>query len=181
MEEWVKTSQPHITIISKLLLSLSLCLCVQQGQCKYDTSDLGAKISGSVYISKGNEANLQAAVASTGPVAVAVDGSNKAFRVRMYVRMYACLSLYLLNFGVEISFDIFCQNYNYDVPGPFKVILNIIFTQLRTYMYVCVFLQYYDSGIYNLPGCSSYSINTALLIIGYGKANDSEYWLLKNR
>ncbi len=58
------------------------CVCVlQQGQCKYDSAFSGAKISGSVTISSGNEANLQAAVASTGPVAVAVDGSNKAFRV----------------------------------------------------------------------------------------------------
>lgn len=53
----------------------------QQGSCSYDKSNRGAFISGSVSISSGNEGQLQAAVASTGPVAVAVDGSNKAFRV----------------------------------------------------------------------------------------------------
>ncbi len=35
--------------------------------------------------------------------------------------------------------------------------------------------------MYNLPGCSSYSLDTALLIIGYGTVNDVDYWLLKNR
>ena len=39
-------------------------------------------MSGSVAIPCGDEEKLQAAVASVGPVAVAVDGRNKAFRVR---------------------------------------------------------------------------------------------------
>lgn len=38
-------------------------------------------MSGSISISSGNEGQLFAAVASTGPIAVAVDGSSKAFRV----------------------------------------------------------------------------------------------------
>ena len=56
--------------------------CTQQGSCSYDKAYCGTTISGSVSISSGNEGQLLAAVASTGPVAVAVDGSNKAFRVR---------------------------------------------------------------------------------------------------
>ena len=38
-------------------------------------------MSGSVGVPAGDEKELQAAVASVGPVAVAVDGRNKAFRV----------------------------------------------------------------------------------------------------
>ena len=41
--------------------------------------------------------------------------------------------------------------------------------------------QYYQSGIYNLPGCSSSSLTHALLITGYGTYNNYDYWLLKNR
>ena len=38
-------------------------------------------MSGFVAVKSGDEAGLQAAVASVGPVAVAVDGRNRAFRV----------------------------------------------------------------------------------------------------
>ena len=38
-------------------------------------------MTGVVKISKGSEDNLLAAVASTGPVSVAVDGDSNAFRV----------------------------------------------------------------------------------------------------
>ena len=41
----------------------------------------GAGMTGVVQISIGNENHLLAAVASTGPVSVAVDGSSSAFRV----------------------------------------------------------------------------------------------------
>ena len=40
-------------------------------------------MSGSVAIQSGSESNLQAAVANVGPVAVAVDASSNAFRVRI--------------------------------------------------------------------------------------------------
>ena len=54
----------------------------QQSGCAFDRSCIGAQISGSVSVKFGDESSLQAAVATAGPVAVAVDGSNKAFRVR---------------------------------------------------------------------------------------------------
>ena len=38
-------------------------------------------MTGSVSIQQGSERDLQAAVATAGPVAVAVDARNKAFRV----------------------------------------------------------------------------------------------------
>ena len=40
-------------------------------------------MSGSIGISCGSEDDLQSAVANVGPVSVAVDASNNAFRVRM--------------------------------------------------------------------------------------------------
>ena len=38
-------------------------------------------MSGSIEITSGSESDLQSAVANVGPVSVAVDGSNNAFRV----------------------------------------------------------------------------------------------------
>ena len=39
-------------------------------------------MSGSIEITTGSESDLQSAVAYVGPVAVAVDASNNAFKVR---------------------------------------------------------------------------------------------------
>ena len=48
-------------------------------------------------------------------------------------------------------------------------------------LYNIIITQYYQSGIYNLPGCSSTSLSHALLVTGYGTFNGYDYWLLKNR
>ncbi len=40
-------------------------------------------MSGSVSIKSGNENDLQTAVANVGPVSVAIDGANSAFRVSL--------------------------------------------------------------------------------------------------
>ena len=53
----------------------------QQSSCNYQRSSNGAQMSGTVSVKSGSESNLQAAVANVGPVAVAVDGANNAFRV----------------------------------------------------------------------------------------------------
>lgn len=54
---------------------------MQQSSCTFNKNNIGACISGSVKIASGSESDLLAAVATAGPVAVAVDASSKAFRV----------------------------------------------------------------------------------------------------
>ena len=54
---------------------------MQQQSCSYISSGIGAQMSGSIEISSGSEDDLQSAVANVGPVSVAVDASNNAFRV----------------------------------------------------------------------------------------------------
>ena len=54
----------------------------QQSSCSYSKSYVGAQMSSFINIQAGVESNLQKAVAYVGPVSVAVDASNKAFRVR---------------------------------------------------------------------------------------------------
>ena len=64
---------------------------LQQFSCNYDKSGRGAKMTRVVQIGKGDEGKLLAAVASTGPVSVAVDGTSNAFRVSN--ALWDCLSV----------------------------------------------------------------------------------------
>lgn len=65
----------------KSTLTLS---CMQQSSCQYNSKYIGATASGVVAISSNSESELMAAVATMGPVAVAVDANTYAFRVRMH-------------------------------------------------------------------------------------------------
>lgn len=51
----------------------------KQGQCKFNHNTVGASETGIIEIPP-READLQAAVATGGPIAVAIDGSSNAFR-----------------------------------------------------------------------------------------------------
>ena len=43
-------------------------------------------------------------------------------------------------------------------------------------------LQFYDSGVYDQPTCSSTKLNHAILIVGYATdGHGKDYWIVKNR
>lgn len=50
------------------------------GTCKFKTADIGATDTGSTDIKHGSEMDLQQAVATVGPISVAIDASQKTFR-----------------------------------------------------------------------------------------------------
>jgi len=50
------------------------------GTCRYKSADVGATDSGSVDIKHGSEMDLQQAVATVGPISVAIDASKSSFR-----------------------------------------------------------------------------------------------------
>ena len=50
-------------------------------KCKFDKNSVGADISGMIIIRSGNEYHLQSALASAGPISVAVDANTKSFTV----------------------------------------------------------------------------------------------------
>ena len=49
--------------------------------CKFSQDAVGADITGIITILQGSEYHLQTALASAGPIAVAVDASSNSFRV----------------------------------------------------------------------------------------------------
>ena len=43
-------------------------------------------------------------------------------------------------------------------------------------------LQFYSSGVYDQPTCSSSKLSHAIVIVGYGTDDrGKDYWLVKNR
>lgn len=54
---------------------------IQDGQCRYNPGAIGATCSGYVDIKEGDEDALKEAVATIGPVSVAIDASHSSFQL----------------------------------------------------------------------------------------------------
>jgi len=89
------------------------------GNCHFNASDIGATDTGYTDVPSGDESSLQAAVASVGPISVAIDASHSSF-------------------------------------------------------------QFYHTGVYNEPACSSTQLDHGVLVVGYGNDDGQDYWLVKN-
>ena len=59
-----------------------LCSFTQNGRCHYKSSDSGATDTGYVDVKEGSEMDLQSAVATVGPISVAIDASHTSFQVQ---------------------------------------------------------------------------------------------------
>ena len=42
-------------------------------------------------------------------------------------------------------------------------------------------MQFYASGVFDVPNCSTTKLTHSMLIIGYGTRNGKDYWMVKNR
>ena len=56
-------------------------LQAQDGKCQYDPKNKAADDTGFVDIQSGNETALQAAVATVGPISIAIDASSIFFQL----------------------------------------------------------------------------------------------------
>jgi len=91
----------------------------RDGTCKYNPGQSGGTISKFVDVQAGSEAALQSAVATIGPISVAIDASHNSF-------------------------------------------------------------QFYKSGVYSEPLCSSKNLDHGVLAVGYGVDGGQNYWFVKN-
>uniref|UniRef100_A0A3Q3RU34 Cathepsin L.1 n=2 Tax=Mastacembelus armatus TaxID=205130 RepID=A0A3Q3RU34_9TELE len=91
----------------------------EDGPCRYNPATVGATCTGYVDVTAGDEDALKEAVATIGPVSVAIDASHESF-------------------------------------------------------------QFYESGLYDEPACSSTELDHGVLAVGYGSDNGQDYWLVKN-
>jgi cathepsin L len=91
----------------------------RDGTCRYNAANSGGSISSYKDVQAGSETALQSAVATIGPVSVAIDASHNSF-------------------------------------------------------------QFYKSGVYNEPLCSSKNLDHGVLAVGYGTDAGKDYWIVKN-
>jgi len=89
------------------------------GRCKFEAANVGATITSFKDIIKDSESDLQNAVATVGPVSVAIDASLPSF-------------------------------------------------------------QFYHTGVYDPPLCSSTQLDHGVLAVGYGTLSSKDYWIVKN-
>ena len=59
---------------------LSISVIFEDGKCRFNKTTIGGTCTGYVNIEKGSETSLQTAVATVGPVSVAIDAGHMSFQ-----------------------------------------------------------------------------------------------------
>ncbi|CAF0731501.1 unnamed protein product [Adineta steineri] len=91
----------------------------QEGDCRFNRTNVGATDTGFVDLPQGNETALQIAIATVGPISVAIDASQSSF-------------------------------------------------------------QFYSSGVYDEPNCSTTNIDHSFTLVGYDTYQGKQYYIAKN-
>ncbi|VDK23983.1 unnamed protein product [Taenia asiatica] len=122
------------------------------GPCRYNESLGVGTVTDIGDIPEGNETALMEAVATVGPISIAIDASSLGFmfyrQVATNPHLFTCLRSY--------SFFLFVASED------------------------SISSAHYSHGIYKSHWCSSKFLNHGVLAIGYGKQEGKPYWLVKN-
>lgn len=128
----------------------------QQGQCKYKADQRAANCTNYGFVTEDSEEALKEAVATIGPISVAIDATRPTF-ILFRSGLY---SVYTHNAPMFF----FAGNINQCISR------------------LCVPIQclYGFTGVYNDVSCTQ-KVNHGVLAVGYGTLNGQDYWLVKNR
>ncbi|KAL8615242.1 hypothetical protein ACOMHN_050283 [Nucella lapillus] len=124
-------------------------------KCRFKRQSVGANDTGFVDITSKSEPDLQSAVATVGPISVAIDASQSSFQVGFV--------------DIKSKSEPDLQRAVATV-GPISVAIDASHTSF----------QLYSHGVYHEPRCSQIYMDHGVLAVGYGKYESKDYWLVKN-
>ncbi|KAL8615241.1 hypothetical protein ACOMHN_050282 [Nucella lapillus] len=124
-------------------------------KCRFKRQSVGANDTGFVDIKSKSEPDLQSAVATVGPISVAIDASHSSLQVG-FVDIKSKSKPDLQRAVATV--------------GPISVAIDASHTSF----------QLYSHGVYHEPQCSQIYLDHAVLAVGYGKYESKDYWLVKN-
>uniref|UniRef100_A0A8C2GKT3 Cathepsin S-like n=1 Tax=Cyprinus carpio TaxID=7962 RepID=A0A8C2GKT3_CYPCA len=134
----------------------------KQGQCRYNPSQHAANCTKYYFVSQGDEEALKQALASVGPISVAIDATRPQF---------------ILYRSGENSVSIrwSTRSQMFVIRVCFKWCVGLLFL----YISKMLFSHLYTAGVYNDPTCTK-KVNHAVLAVGYGATAGQDFWLVKN-
>ncbi|MGH0130953.1 UNVERIFIED_CONTAM: hypothetical protein FKN15_067338 [Acipenser sinensis] len=155
------------------------------GKCRYSPQSIGATCSGYVDVTSGDENALQEAVATIGPVSVAIDAGHISFQ--LYQSGDTATHI-LQNWDGKCryspqSIGATCSGYVDVTSGDENALQEAVATIGPVSVAIDaghISFQLYQSGIYNEPECSSSDLDHGVLAVGYGSDKGNDYWLVKN-
>ncbi|VDP69874.1 unnamed protein product [Echinostoma caproni] len=146
----------------------------KKGHCRYNESASIIRVKAYYIVADDNETALQSLVASFGPTIVKVDGEYgfRDYTCVLNLENDETLSIYLTYFSFHAIFEMFIvltgREHEKDAPANSEEGCDVFRGAGVT------------GGIYKSDNCSTFAVTNDLLLVGYGRENNTDYWILKN-